>query len=155
MCSPSLCKTQLQLLPEKMPSHPPQWATPCYIVAPIVLHQLVLNTAHSPCPREDTFSSTSKGSLSTSLSSASHGQSVAVSRSFSNTLEHLQSPRHPPDHVTTTSGGPKPFTMQCTRACTVHSGNEEAVLMRFSRRFGSHFHWEATRGVLLDPMGVG
>ena len=54
------------------------------------------STAISLYPEEDSFSPTSKGYLSTSLSSNANGHPVAVYHSFSNEIGKSRPPRHLP-----------------------------------------------------------
>ena len=82
-------------------------------------------------PRDASYM-TSKGSLSTLLSSAPNGHSLSASRICSNAwiiCTMLQLPRHLLDHVIRTWGSPVPFTMHHTHSCTAHSGNEQQEFM--------------------------
>ena len=77
--------------------------------------------------------------------SQSKCSSVLSSHSINKNRVH----HHPPDHVTATSGASVPLTMQLS------SHKDAALMLRVSKWGGSHCHWHATWGVLLNPTGVG
>ena len=124
---------------------------------PVSAPPACVNTASPPDPPRDASSTTSKGYLNTLLSSTPDHHSAADSHIFSNTSALLLPPHHPTDHMTITSGGPVPFTMQHTHTCAVHSSNEQPELMLgASRWFSGHCHWEASEGgCTLGPHGCG